>query len=220
MDGSKRQALIYALVDPRDGDIRYVGWTSQTLAQRYKSHLAYKSRAHRSKWIRALKRDGPRPIMRLLHAVPLADGPRAEIYWIQFHRDLGCRLVNLTEGGDGAPGVKPSAETRAKMHAAHLGKQPTDETRRKLQTSARNRTAEHRQKIGAANAERSWSDESRAKISAYRSGRETSAATRKKLSDAGRRRKLTDAEREKIREAARKRWADPNWRKAQAWLTK
>lgn len=220
MESEARQALIYVLVDPRDGEIRYVGWTTQTLAKRYKSHLAYKSRAYRSKWIQLLVRQGTRPIMRLIQAVPAKDGPRAEIYWIRFHRELGCRLVNLTNGGDGAPGHTVSAATRAKMSAAHRGQKPTDATRAKLRVAARDRTADHRAKIGAANAGRTWSAASRGKISAYRSGRAATSATRKKLSDAGRRRKLTIAERQKVSEAARKRWADKNWREAQTWLQK
>ena len=85
-------ALIYVLVDPRDGEIRYIGWTTQTLAKRYKSHLAYKGQAHRSKWVQALLQQGLGPIIRLIQAVPVENGPAAEIYWIKFHRDLGCRL--------------------------------------------------------------------------------------------------------------------------------
>ena len=198
MERNAQHALIYVLVDPRDGEIRYVGWTTQTLTQRYKSHLAYKSRAHRSKWIQALLRQGLRPIIRLIQMVPVGDGPNAEIYWIKFHRDLGCRLVNLTEGGEGAPGHLPTEETRARMRAAHRGRKHSPETIAKLRLAKSNQSVETRAKIGEANRRRAVSTETRAKISAAARQRTYSPETRAKLSAAGQGRAVSAEARAKI----------------------
>lgn len=59
-------------------------------------------------------------------------------------------LVNLTDGGDGTTGRKPSLETRAKLSAAQSG---------------RTRSKETRAKMAAGNTGKKFSDQHRAKMS-------------------------------------------------------
>lgn len=131
---------------------------------------------------------------------------------------------NLTDGGEGSLGLKPSAETRQKMSEAQkgnkgntnmLGKKLSDETRQKIgEASKGNKYAlgntnmlgkkhsnETKRKMSEAKRGRKFSDETKRKMSEAAKGRKTSDETRKKLSEAKRGRKLSDETRQKMSEA-------------------
>lgn len=98
-------------------------------------------------------------------------------------REFGGLLVNKTDGGDGASGQIASAETRAKIGAAHAGKIVTEETREKIRASAKTRprpSPESIAKTAAANRGRKLSPETRAKMSA--SAKNMSGSHKEKLS--------------------------------------
>jgi len=63
-------------------------------------------------------------------------------------------LTNLTDGGEGCPGYKKSAETRAKIGNANRGRTRSLETRARMSAAARARSPETLAKIGAASKER------------------------------------------------------------------
>jgi hypothetical protein len=100
-----------------------------------------------------------------------------EIRHIQQLRRDGYRLTNISDGGEGKSGVIPSAETRAKISAAGIG---------------RIRSAEAIAKTAAANRGRSVSAETRLKMCVARKGtRHTDEAReRMKVSNAGKKRFL------------------------------
>src|SRR5580692_2736393 len=60
---------IYALVDPRDSRVRYVGVTSRTLADRLRFHLEKPTNARTRAWFSDLARAGLRPYISLLEHV-------------------------------------------------------------------------------------------------------------------------------------------------------
>ena len=101
-------ARIYVLVDPRDEEIRYVGWTIRTLPQRLRSHLRDKYPGHKTRWVQMLRRLGLKPRIDLIQEVPLLDWAAAERYWIGYFRSMGCRLTNSTDGGEGRLGHHPT----------------------------------------------------------------------------------------------------------------
>jgi NUMOD3 motif len=180
----KQSARIYVLIDPRDGEIRYVGWTIQTLAKRLGAHRCAQGRHHRATWIRALKREAHVPIIRLLQEVRASEAPEAERYWIRFFRLAGCLLVNTTEGGEGTLGWTPTEFTRMKMRSAHLGKKFTPEHRAKLSEALRKRvyTVEMLANMSAAHRGLKASEETRKKMSQGRKRENLSAATLQKMS--------------------------------------
>jgi len=115
--------LIYGLVDPRDGCLRYIGKSSSGLARPMehrrpsKQGLGYKGR-----WIRDLYSMGLTFSVVVLQELPdKGILNQAEIHWIAYFRALGCKLTNLTDGGDGAPPGPKSAEYRAKFSAGMMG---------------------------------------------------------------------------------------------------
>jgi hypothetical protein len=136
--------LIYGLVDPRDGQLRYVGKSCQGLARPKQHGRPYELKAY-----------GHLPVVRL--AQKLVDAglkfdievleelsgkelaPEAEQFWVGYFKMVGADLLNLTPGGDGAPfgnrnrvGKKDSAETRARKSAAMMGRIFSEESCRKM----------------------------------------------------------------------------------------
>lgn len=144
-------AWIYALIDPRDEEIRYVGWTNN-LKKRYGCHLRDKKPCYRTYWIMKLRRMGLKPRMEIIQRVSLQSWAEAEIYWISYFRKIGCKLVNGTDGGQGHLGWCPSEETRAKMSVAQKGKHHNSPKHllKLLKAAKRPKSAEHRAKIGNA----------------------------------------------------------------------
>ena len=103
---------IYALCDPRDDSIRYVGRTVN-LKDRYKNHLRAKWGTHRCCWIKGLKEFGLKPKMTILEIVEESECRESEIWWIMHLRENGCDLTNHSDGGDGL--LNPTPDTRKKM---------------------------------------------------------------------------------------------------------
>lgn len=113
--------IIYSLGDPATGEVRYVGITNN-LKRRRRNHLNCFDRTYRSCWIRSLKDRGDEPVFTVLEEVPdhtLA--AQAERAWIERLVKEGARLVNLTKGGDGAPGIDFKEASLALMRSKKLG---------------------------------------------------------------------------------------------------
>jgi hypothetical protein len=82
-----------------------------------------------------------------------------ERFLIACFRQIGAPLTNMTDGGDGAAGLKPSAETLRKRSLALRGKKRTAETRAKMSVAATGRkmSAEAVEKSRQANLGRALS---------------------------------------------------------------
>lgn len=109
---------IYALIDPRTDDVRYVGATVD-LPRRLGEHLyrCKREESHCARWLRQLLDDGHKPGVWQL-AVVDGDWSPVESYWINVFRGL-FDLTNIMDGGQGASaGVPKSLATRQKMSAA------------------------------------------------------------------------------------------------------
>jgi|SRR6185312_3917999 len=89
--------LIYALVDPVDDCIRYVGVTGESLETRLAGHLAQPTNRKMREWLDALKAAGAKPTIRLLIAVDHG-WQRAERAWIAWFLRRG-ELLNVDPGG-------------------------------------------------------------------------------------------------------------------------
>jgi hypothetical protein len=110
------EKTIYALIDPRTEQVRYVGATVN-LSRRVGEHLYRRNESHCSRWIHALKDAGLRPCVWVL-AVIEGDWASIERHWIDLWRGLGD-LTNIMDGGQGASaGVPKSLSTRRKMSEA------------------------------------------------------------------------------------------------------
>lgn len=111
--------IIYGLLDPETGELRYVGKTKVSVERRLTNHLCDKSRNHRTSWIANLKRRGMIPECVIIEECSEDIWEEAEMFYISYFSSLGCNLTNSTKGGDGGLGRIPSLETRKKMVESH-----------------------------------------------------------------------------------------------------
>ncbi|HKR01468.1 MAG TPA: GIY-YIG nuclease family protein [Pyrinomonadaceae bacterium] len=120
---------IYALIDPRDGKIRYVG-KAKDLKRRIWNHTVpskLSGTCHRQNWLRQLRSEKLKPAVQILETLPEnSDWTQVERKWIRELRAKGFDLVNTTEGGEGGATMTGrkriiSAETRARISASRKG---------------------------------------------------------------------------------------------------
>jgi hypothetical protein len=110
-----RAWVIYALRDPRNGDTRYIGFTSRLRPrERLRHHISASNnpRTPVHSWIKTLIAAGVKPEFIILETgfgPTWADRERA---FIAEFRARGHRLLNLSEGGE-SPNVSPEARKRA-----------------------------------------------------------------------------------------------------------
>lgn len=158
---------IYALIDPRTEEIRYIGW-SVDVEKRLGDHCSEARRnrkTYKDKWICSLLSNGLKPIYRILeHGTK--DWASAEQKWITHFRSDGARLVNGTDGGQGGWGRKLSAATRAHLSAVHKGKKMPYEGIQKSAAAQRGKviSADVRRRISLALKGITRSDETRANM--------------------------------------------------------
>lgn len=108
--------FIYALVDPRNSNVRYIGQTRQRLKERLRAHIKDKEVCHRTNWINSIIAIGAKPQIVLIEEVDeneLLD--LREIFWIEQYKLSGSNLVNDTNGG--TSGYVYTEQVKDKMRA-------------------------------------------------------------------------------------------------------
>lgn len=180
-----KNTTIYALIDPRDSQARYVGKTVQKISVRLAAHICHAKIAHTkcARWICGLIDAGLRPDIQELEVVD-DDWQSAEQFWIAYFRYIGCELTNHTAGGDGLLSFNHSKSARDNMSLAQKerykqygsplkGRSRPDEVCEKISIAhkGRNKTQEQKEKIRISLLGRKLSDETKAKISASNKGR-------------------------------------------------
>jgi hypothetical protein len=179
--------IIYGLKDPRTDEIRYVGWTIKTPERRLANHIwwARKRRSsHVHRGILCLLAEDVTPAIEVLESGSGDKWRAAEREWIFRLRAVGFRLTNIADGGEGKPGAKLSAETRAKLSAAHSTPEAraaksaflrtrkwSDAQRAKMREIMRNRTPESYAALRASNIGRKDSPERTEKTASKLRGR-------------------------------------------------
>lgn len=92
----KKISGVYALIDPRDGQIRYIG-QSINIKARFGQHKNAKNDLPVSCWTRSLQKNGFNPDLIILqeHYNPI----EIEKYWIDRAKSRNLNLLNLHGGG-------------------------------------------------------------------------------------------------------------------------
>jgi hypothetical protein len=179
------QCIIYALIDPRNNLIRYIGKTkhgTKRIDQHYK--ILKKDQTYKAGWLRQLESAG---VKFDSYVLDVAESPAAlnelEVWWIAYGRALGWPLTNMTGGGDGL--ALPTEETLHRMSAARVRQWEEDPSFREM----------HREK-----ALKQWQDpEFAAMVSRLGKERWEDPEFRAKQSEDARRKGST-------------RWQDPDYR--------
>ena len=110
-------AYIYALVDPSDKSMRYVGYTSDP-KHRICAHIGTTfADTPRAIWIVHLKERGLQPILKALQCVPLADATLHETKWIRNLRSAGVPLLNCKISRSDTYGAKRRRRRRKAYNA-------------------------------------------------------------------------------------------------------
>lgn len=137
----------YAHFRQSDGKVFYIGKGCR--------RRAWEFGTRNDKWKKVANKHGVL-VQVLAHWQTHEEALAHEVVLIASFRDMGCDLCNFTDGGEGATGLRPSAETRKRQAAAKRGKKLTQE---------------HREKIRQSNLGRIFSEESRKKISFAHKGK-------------------------------------------------
>lgn len=113
---------IYALRHSITKEIRYIGATIKSIEQRRNDHCKFaknENNLYVHHWINSLKM---KPEVICLEIVsPDKSWQDSERKWIAYYRKKGARLTNLTDGGEGALGCKPSKKSIAISRKRFLG---------------------------------------------------------------------------------------------------
>lgn len=155
-----KSAYIYALHRP-GGEYRYIGATTRPARRMVEHRCNAKAEAHKayrlpvSEWLR----ETPDAVMTVIAVCGTrGEAPALESYWIAAAREGYDGLLNVTDGGEGTPGLRQSGNTREKIGAAGRG--------RPSALRGRSRSLESRAKQSAALQGHHVSPETRAKLSA------------------------------------------------------
>jgi hypothetical protein len=99
-----------------------------------------------------------------------------EKFLIGCFRDMGFKLANLTDGGEGGSGVSPSAETRAKLSAKNKGRKMAAWFAPYLSSllKGRPKSEEHKRKLAEVNRGKTYGAETIAKRVAHIKGKKQS----------------------------------------------
>lgn len=94
---------IYALIDPKTKDIRYIG-KADNIKVRYKGHLkksSLRAHTHKNYWLKSLISSNLLPEIKIIATVKEVSWKYWEIYYINYYKSIGCSLTNTAEGGEG-----------------------------------------------------------------------------------------------------------------------
>lgn len=168
------QFFIYGLYDPRTSELRYIGRSSTGLRRAkfhsFPSALTRDGNLHKVNWIRLVQSLGLQPRIEVLEKCASVDAlPEAERRHIAANKSSG-RLLNATDGGEGAEGHKQSPETIAKRVAKLKGRKNSSETLKRMSEAAFLRggvphTEEAKKKISTALSGRTFSEAHRSSLS-------------------------------------------------------
>jgi hypothetical protein len=115
MENSCEIAYIYALIDPRNDEIRYIGKTIYP-KKRLSLHISECKRDdvihYRSNWIKKLLNLDMKPLLRILKVCSLSEFEKYEMYYIDLYKEN--RLTNSDETGQGNIGRKKEVIDRIK----------------------------------------------------------------------------------------------------------
>lgn len=105
----RRTSYVYALVDPRNDEVRYIGITKREPFVRFNSHIGdARKNTHTRKraWIRSLLNENLEPTFAVIESGNFAweELCALEIAYIAQYTLEGHDLTNETEGGDGLNG--------------------------------------------------------------------------------------------------------------------
>lgn len=93
--------IIYALIDPRTDEVKYIGQTKNLNARLVdhvcmaNKHLEKKDMTPKACWLAELLKLSKQPKIEILETTTIALSNLAERHWIQYYIKNGCNLLNI-----------------------------------------------------------------------------------------------------------------------------
>lgn len=176
-----RTAIVYGLFSTRDFECRYIGQTTRSVRERLAQHKSY-AKTKRTAVHRWFSREIAQGFDVLL--VPLV----SNAVWNDTERDLladcraaGMRLLNLTDGGEGTPGLRllgrkrPDLAERNRLSAGRPGHKHTEEAKARMSAIHQGKKCPwnvERNKAQAGKAGHPHTDEHKQRMRELMTGRE------------------------------------------------
>lgn len=205
---------VYAHEKETDGSVFYIG--------KGKLDRAWNFRKRNEYWKRVANKYGV-VVKILFDNLSEKDALGLEIESIKEHRENGCKLCNLTDGGEGSSGWIPTTETRARMSKNNVFRRPefieqfsklrigtkhSKESRAKISTSlkilGRKPSQETIEKMRKTNTGRVFSQETLKKLSIAHTGFRHTEESKLKMSITRTGRKISEECKKKISIANKK----------------
>jgi hypothetical protein len=180
--------IIYALLDPRDGVVRYIGYSKNRPSQRLAHHVCHAIEGSKTPcacWVRELLSEGKIPDIITLKIDATFEDEVAEI---SARRAAGEPILNVNNGGPGAPGKRGpmSIEQRQKISAALKGRKlPSEQIEARRGRKMPPRTDAHRAALSTAKTGTKASKETLAKLSASHMGKPWNGISKEGLARRG-----------------------------------
>lgn len=186
------QSGIYIITSTKSQNI-YIG-KSTNLRERWSCHKTeLRGNYHHNRHLQnAWNKYGEKAFkFQVLEYCPADQLNEREIHFIAIYKAKGV-LYNLTDGGEGIPGMVVTEETRQKISIGHKGKFVSEETRKRISKSKTGKVLsplsdEHKQKISQANKGKKRTPEMLERISKSRIGIKLpphTEETKRKIGDA------------------------------------
>ena len=175
----KNFGIIYKVTNILNGKI-YIGQTIRGLEVRGQCHIS-ESKNGNTYFNRALRKYCPENFEWevIEECYSKEDLDLAEEWYIRYYNTFGSNGYNLTFGGEGTIGWKPSEETRKKISKSmcgennpNYGKERSEEYRKKLSDTLKGRkhSEGHKRKLSEVNKGKKLSEETRKKMGESRKG--------------------------------------------------
>jgi hypothetical protein len=212
-----QSGTIYGLSDPRTNEVRYVGWAKKA-TKRFRGHMNEAKSdkeivSWKVRWIRTLLKLKLEPVLVILQQFS-TNALKAEVRWIKKLREQGCRLTNMTDGGEGVINLPEEVLIRLRNKTADRWEDPVwrkkniDAQREaRKDPKFRERCSEGAKKFARRKGERAlrsqlWTDMWKDPVFKERTGKNISKALMSRPDS-----------RKSISDKAKARWADPEFKK-------
>lgn len=141
------KVYIYGLVDKITNQLKYIG-KSINPQSRYRKHLqdSKKQTSYKDRWIFSLLEKKSKPELLIIDEVNDYNWEFWEKHYISYYKSIGCKLTNISEGGDNPPnhkGRKRTKEEIEKISKSNLGKKRNEETKLKISLAKKGKPIPH-----------------------------------------------------------------------------
>ena len=107
------KVYIYGLIDRITNELKYIG-KSVNPKSRYRKHLqeSNKKNSYKDNWIYSLSLKNQKPELIIIDEVDEDDWMFWEKHYISYFKFIGCKLTNISEGGENPPNLRGRKRTK------------------------------------------------------------------------------------------------------------